>query len=271
MIWAYDLGGAEPIVRDEPVYDAAGLSNGALMVLGTSTNSGADMGIALVCSYASTRTGSNAAIDAVGILQESTYEGTVPSATYADAAGPRLGKVIINPTAVYRAEYYQGTSYDVAVETSSTTTTIYETLAAADTFDGYWIYFTHNSATAANQGSLRMVTANTTTTFTIPAIGATPSTSDLYIVISPPHAYSGNLSTDSKGLSSVTTMNQYETCTNIRVMQSWIESASLGFIPLTGYKDRDTKVVLGELTGLDKNTKFYSDLRLKDHLYGEKE
>lgn len=270
MRWTYDLTGAEPIIRDEPVYDGTSISNGSLMILGVSTNSGLDMGIALVRN---TLTGSGAAVDAVGILQESTFEVTAPSTTYATSTGPYLGKVIINPFAVYRAEYYTGTSDDVAVESGSSSGSILETLSAtgANTLDGYWMYFTHNSTTSSVKGALRMITANDTLGVTITALATTPATTDLYIFISPPHAYASSISTDSKGLSSAVTMDQSENCTNIRVAQSWIESASLGFIPLNGYKDRDRQLLLGALDGLDANTKFYSDLVLKDHLYGSQE
>ena len=49
MKWAYDLTGAEPIIKDIPVYDAATIAAGELVMLGASAyTAGADAGYAAV-------------------------------------------------------------------------------------------------------------------------------------------------------------------------------------------------------------------------------
>ena len=49
MKWAYDLTGAEPIIKDEPIYDAATIAYGELVMLGaTAFSAGADAGVSFV-------------------------------------------------------------------------------------------------------------------------------------------------------------------------------------------------------------------------------
>ena len=123
MRWTYDLCGSEPIIKDCPVYDAIELVNGELLMKGATVAGTADGFVSLIT--AASNDGTTDAVDAVGILNESKYDDTTtPSSTFAATAGVRMGKVIINPFAVYRAEYFQTGAYDIAVEASSTTTSI---------------------------------------------------------------------------------------------------------------------------------------------------
>jgi len=277
MRWTSDLTGAEPIVRDMPVYDGSDLRNGELLMKGTTTDGTVDGAVSLITAYNATP--GSSAIDTVGILQESTYEssGTEPSRTWANTSGVYYGKVIINPFAVYRAEILQDTGNDVAVESSSTTVNIYETIATADEAIGCYIYFTHSSASAAIEGSLRMITDNETTYAVVPALKATPTTSDLYIIIQPPHQYPLNLDTNAVGISSLETLTDVMTnadsggATNLRIVETWIESPSVGMCPLRGYKDADSAAVWATMDGLDSSTKFYHDIIMKDHLFGVQE
>ena len=65
MRWTCDLTGAEPIIKDIPVYNTAGLSRGALLMLSAATGAGAGCGIAGISAYASTE--ANGALDAIGM------------------------------------------------------------------------------------------------------------------------------------------------------------------------------------------------------------
>lgn len=265
MRWYYDITGAEPIIRDCPVYDASSLADGELLMLGTTANNSADGGISLIT--AGTGTAGNDAVDAVGILTEDTYESTAPSRTVDNTSGVYLGKVIINPFAVYLAEYDNGTSYDIAVESSSTTTTIYETLSTitANNLDGYWVLFV-NCSTSGVGGSLRMLTANAATTFTIPALSATPSTSDNYIFANPAHSYAVRLTSgDAVDLDCTPTLDAPEAATNIRVLQSFVQGDAQPFVPLQSYVSPNATINVGS------NGRLFAAILCKDHLYGAQE
>lgn len=268
MKWHYDLTGAEPIIRDLPVYDATSLANGELLMLGTTANSTADGGVSLIT--AGTGTSGNDAIDAVGILTESTYEsgGTAPTRTIDSTSGVYFGKTIINPFAVYLAEVNKAAAQDIAVESSSTTTTIYETLSAigATNLDGYWVLFTDVSTTAAVKGCLRMITDNGATTFTIPALPATPATTDVYIFANPVHAYiPALLSGDARTINcGGVTLDAPEGATNLRCLCSYASSDKVSVFPLKTY-------VHGGTMNLGTGASLFEDIMMKDHLYGVQE
>ena len=55
MKWSYDLAGAEPIIKDEPVYNANIVGVGEYLMVGTSAwTAGADAGYGLVNACVST-------------------------------------------------------------------------------------------------------------------------------------------------------------------------------------------------------------------------
>ena len=261
MRWSFDLTGAEPIIRDCAVYDGALLANGELLMMGTANNPGTDGGVSLVTAYSGTA--ANSAVDAVGILTESTYAASAPSRTVDDTSGVYLGKVIINPFAVYMAQVDGSTGDDIAVESSSTTILIKETLSA-DTLDGYWVLFT-NCASAGLDGQLRMITDNETTDFDIPALPSTPTTSDNYIFANPAFAYACNLNAEATGLTSDKTLNAPEGATNIRVVNSYAKSTTGPMVPLLSYISPAGSSTLGS------GAKLYSEIMMKDHAFGVQE
>jgi len=264
MRFSYDLTGAEPIIRDMAVYDAALLANGELLQLGTSANTTADGGISLITAYNSTAASS--AIDAVGILTESTYAASAPDRTPVDTSGVYMGKVIINPFAVYMAQVDDSTGDDVAVESSSTTVLIKETLSTigASGVGGYWVLFT-NCSTPGLDGQLRFITDNDADDFDIPALPSTPSTSDNYIFANPANAYACNLNAEATGLTSDKTLDVPEGATNLRVIRSYAGSNSNPIVPLLSYISPAASSQLGS------GAKLYSDIVLKDHLFGAQE
>jgi len=267
MRWAFDLTHADPIIRDIPVYDSASLANGELLMLGTSDNNTADGGISAVSAVSNTA--ANTAINAIGILTESTYEsgGTTPNRTVDNTSGVYLGKVIINPFAVYLAEVDSSTGDDIAVESNSTTTTIYESLSNIDAngLDGYWVLF-KNCSTSGLENCLRMITANTTTTFTIPALPSTPSTSDNYIFVNPNHSYVCNLNAEATKLTSDKTLDYPEGATNLRIIQSYCQGDGYPHLtPLRNYLSPGGSVNIGG------NGALYAEVVMKDHVYGVQE
>src|SRR3990172_2462999 len=150
MKWSYDLSGAEEIQRDVPVYDASAtvaFAIGELLMQGTTdADSSTDGKQAFVTGY----TGDNAeVVRALGICMETVADGTA----YAGSTnGFAYAKAIINPFAVYKAEYSQDTVL-TAVSSSTTTFTV---TRLEDDIDGSWIFIVTGSP-AGNTGSLRYI------------------------------------------------------------------------------------------------------------------
>lgn len=278
MRWTYDLTGAEPIIKDCPIYDATNLENGELLMKGAVSTGTTNGWVSLITAY--TTDGHTQAVDAAGILLETQYGAqgtTTPSQTFAGTTGVRFGKVIINPFAVYRAEYGQTGTDDCVVGTSNTTTAIGQVMATADEAIGGFIYFTYTLGnTAALMGSLRMVTDNTIESATVATLSATPSDAvDMFICIQPAHNYTMGLAATGTKLSSAgTTMTDLMSNAegdNLRIVESWMEAPGIGYVALTGYKNRDSNLTLGALDDLPEETKFYSDILCKDHMFGIQE
>jgi len=141
MIWSYDLTGAEPIIKDEPIYDGAAIAKGELLMKGTTDpDSNADQGMAFVTAYSTTD--ANSAIDALGIcLEDKDTDSDISiDAVYATGSdGPCYGKCIINPFAVYRAEHSLAAADDAAITSTSGTTVTVGSLS--DDIDGCYVYF----------------------------------------------------------------------------------------------------------------------------------
>jgi hypothetical protein len=125
MIFAYDLTGAEPIIRDYPIYGgAADILEGAVVIRGATP--GTD-GSQLITGAAT------ACADVVGVLNE-LHDYSVSGDSAIAGTTWVLRKVIINPFAVYRAEYSTGA---IAVASTSTTTVTVSSLE--DNIDGGWL------------------------------------------------------------------------------------------------------------------------------------
>jgi len=267
MRYHYSLvPGDEPIIKDMPVYDAEGLQNGALLQLGdTDPDSNADQGISLIAAYGSAGSSSSTCVDCVGILQDSTYESTTPSNIYAtNSNGAKYGKVIINPFAVYCAEYLQDTTNDVAVISSVSTSVTIDNIE--DDIDGGWLYFPLTRSGVAK--SLRFITAdsNATSTATIDtALVTAANSTDTIIKILPVHhkltqlnARSTGKSNSSVGLSSVAFTGA---STRLCILENYISSDGHGFEPLR----RPSHANLNNLS----NAKFYADIVMLDHLLNQ--
>ena len=190
-IWRYDTTGAEPILRDMPVYDAATLVYGEFVMKGTTDpDSGADESISLVTGYSATA--ANSMIDGVGIMNETVDTNSSPScaSAYSTTTGPCYGKVIINPFAIYRTEHSLAAADDVAItSTSGTTVTI---ASLADDADGYFIYFP--TSAAGVKGSLRLLVASAAGSATMDSALTTDGTAaDTAVLIGVNNNYAFNL------------------------------------------------------------------------------
>ncbi len=242
----------EPIIRDMPVYDAASLANGELLMLGTTDpDSSADCGISLITAAVAS---SAEAVDAVGILTESTYASTVPSNVYSStAAGAYYGKVILNPFAIYRAEYKQDTSNDLAITSTSTTTLTIGSLE--DDIDGGWAFFPLTATGVKN--SLRFITASASGSCTMDsALLTTGNSSDTIIKILPQNHRLVRLDSTATGL---TTTAAVSDGVSLQIVENYISSDGHATQPLR-------KSIHKGLNNLS-NAKFYADLVMLDHMY----
>lgn len=205
MKWSYDLTGAEPIVKDMPVYDATTLVQGELLMLGASAfTAGADAGFGLVSAYTTTVM-SAAAVKAVGInlatKTTNAASNTIPPSlsipttqnanqvpSVATACNITTGvfctsKVIVNPFAVYQAEVTTADALSIASSSSTSMFTV--TGVPVSTFNGAWIYFC--ASAGPNFGSVRRCISSATagTLLMDKAVVNTITTADKVILISP--------------------------------------------------------------------------------------
>ena len=259
MKWSYDLAGAEPIIKDEIVYDSTVIANGEYLMLGTTAfTSGADAGYACVNAVVST-VATAVGLNGVGIsLQTITtsgngmfYSGNAPQSVATacnSTAGAQLGlntttsfayaKTIINPLAVYRTQVGAGafnTADTLAIASSATTNQIAVTGVPASAFDGSWVYF---AATAGpNFGQLRKVVSSATAGTQQLDIAClnTITTADRVIIFSErnknPHRVSStSVTTANTNLGTtigMTTVGGF-TYTNFRVLENWIDGGTFG-------------------------------------------
>ena len=260
MRWSYDLSQAEPIIRDYPVYDASatGLLLGQAMAL--------EGAITTAANRMFLQKANPAVLDnVVGVLNESGLD----ASTSAAATGITIyGKVIINPFAVWRAEYSQHTDDDI-VNTSADSTGKRITATFTTDREGDWIYVTNVGSTTGGAGNLYQIGLSNSTT----SVDACTSyddnlkgtnTSDSFIVITSP--YSALVAGGGLDLSAVTA--RYGTMIKgvaavgtgaIIVLQNYIETSSTGPAPLNVQVHSGNNYPAA-------STKIYADIHLSDHL-----
>jgi len=154
MRWHYDVTGAEPIIRDIPVYSSGALIEGQPMMSGpvaTDVNNGRSIpAVATVVK------------NIIGVLQEPV---TAANALAVVLTGyEKYAKHIINPFAVWLAEYSQTTT-DTIILTGADATGKTCTSAdfGTDHETGCWDYIT-SQGVGTGHGNLFCVGAITTTT-----------------------------------------------------------------------------------------------------------
>lgn len=267
MKWAYDLTGAEPIIKDMPVYDGTAIQQGELLMMGTSAfSAGADAGIALVSAAPDTVAG-NAAVNCVGIsLEMASSAGTVGNTTsVATAQNATTGakcfvKTIINPFAVYRAETLTSSASAIAATPAAAQITV--TGVAAASANGFWVYF--QGTAGPSRGNLRaVVTSATAGTLVLDAAQTTASTADTVLFIPQRRTSALNISGGSSTAVDATyaiSQTVFTGTTNLRVVEVNIDRGN--GIEILKYN------VHRQLNNLPATTKFYQDLMMKDHLFG---
>lgn len=241
--WRYDLAGAEPIIRDVPVYDAsstAAFSLGEMLVQGgTDPDSNADCGVAFVTGYGST------SHRMLGITQEllangsTAYNGAFPLTQYI--------KAIINPFAIYLLEYDQ-TSVLTATSTSSTTITIG---SFEDDLAGGWLFSITGSPTG-NSKVLRMLTADGTISTAMPAT----DTGSTFIKILPVNHALTQFNAVATALGTTAAAGGG---LQMRVVENYINSDEFPMAPL--------RLATHGGKGVLSNAKFYSEIVIIDHIY----
>lgn len=269
MKWSYDLTGAEPIIKDELVYDATTLVQGQLLMLGASAfTAGNDAGFGLVNAYPSTVM-ANIAVNAVGLAQETATTAGTTGATVsvATALNTTTGtgcymKTIVNPFAVYRAQVSQSTASDaLAVASSASTNKFAVTGVPASAFDGSWVYFCNSAG--PNYGSLRKITSSATAgTQNLDAVAtATITTADKVVVIAERNKNPHNLNSSATSIGQTTVAGFG--ATNLVIVENYIDRGA-GVEILR--KGTQAQINIGSI--IAKTTNFYQDLMLKDHLFG---
>ena len=172
----YDLTGAEPIVRDVPIYAVDRIAKGEMIQMGATGNT---LKAGFITSNALTTT---AGVDALGVCMEeitttspadfgdivstaaTTSTRAISSIASTVATGSRYGKAIINPLAIYLMRWDDSsTGYCTSAAVSASTT---YTQTVEQYGEGGWLYSVPGvtGAVAANEGQLRYITVSTSTT-----------------------------------------------------------------------------------------------------------
>lgn len=260
----YDLTGAEPIIRDVPVYDAATLVNGEFIMLDPAAASDSQY----ITGYTSDNT---EMIDGLGIMNETlsliskadhgdfistaatTTEAAISSVASTVATGSRYGKAIINPFAVYQTEYSQADANTMVcpVEAAQTAWT---PAAAEDNIDGGWVYTTYKSGNT-NGGSLRYIYVNDGTDYTVTAL--TTDATDDYVKVLPIAARLSDLDATATSLMNLGVVG---TGVSMCVVENYIGGGGRPQEPLR-------MQVHDNLDDLGSTTKLYADLICINHLY----
>jgi len=270
MKWVYDLCGAEPIIKDIPVYDAAAIAQGEMLMLAASANFTVGTGFpnAAVSAYSSTVVTAHAA-KVVGVSLEAKDTDDSPSvATATDTtAEVCYVKTIVNPNAVYRAEILSannGTCGDIAVSawTAAGDCNVAVTPTAAETMlTSEWMYV--SNAEGPNFGQLRLVLDTATAdSFQLDSAPTnTSTTADRVIFIPHKLQYGMGLSNVGTGLSNGSAVLKIAACTALRVVETLMDADG----GLEIMHNHTHKTSLRKKAG--KAAKFYNDITCLDHCF----
>ena len=240
MRWHYNLvyQGGGPLVRDSVIYAASGLVGGEAMTL-----------IAGAAQYAVQAPSGATVPDFVGVLAETPPD----QATVVTSGTLYFGKIVLNPDAIYIAEYDKSLT-DIDVVSSTSTATTLGT--CDDNMDGGWLYV--NSGTGI--GQLAFIGAASTTVMTLDttdAWGTTPDSTSDVILVRPPWA--GNIDLDSTAYKSIQT--DEDTTGEITAIENYIESSKVAFGPM---RPRQHHM----LSGLNSDgVRLYSDLFVYSNIF----
>jgi len=266
MKWAYDLCGAEPIIRDTICYDSAEIAQGELLMLAAGDYTlGVGQG-GVVTAYSSTASKIHG-VDALGISLEAKDTDDSPSvATATDTTAESCYvKTIINPFAVYRAECV---TTELCSITSWTTTHMVIAGVAADIDQSYWLYVAQTSG--PNYGELRFIagTGNGDTIDTSANVSATASTADQLIFAAMPTQLGLPLDATAVGVTAISagTTDLGLAESNFRCVEAWLDSDA-GFEVLRQHVQYNKTAKKSN----NRPAKLYNDILCKDHAYGVQE
>jgi len=275
MKWAYDLTGAEPIIKDVAVYDATTIQNGELLQLGLAAagyyTAGTGHGYASACP---TTVGATQGINALGISLETKTTADTPSiaALHNLTTGAFCYvKAIVNPFAVYRA-WVNTTSTGtvannmIAGASAATATDLAQiaisTLATTGKMNSLWVYF--SASAGANWGQLRKVASSASAaTVTLDAACLATFSSDQVTFITNPGDSPMCLGLDAMNVGN-DSVNP-GTSTMFRVVDNIIDRGR-GLELLREDAHAGGRVNLSGAAR--KAAKFYQDLMMKDHIFG---
>ena len=244
MQWQYDLAQGEPIIRDLPVGGSSDILEGAVVSRATLITT-ADNNFGFINASASTIN------EVVGVSAEFYDYSAHISNTGSNAATAALTgitnyiKVIVNPLAIWLAEWSQHADDD-SVNTAASTTgkVITGTFTdPGDDVEGNWVYITNVGSTTGGAGNLFQIGAASTTTYTACTSFddnlAANNTSDTYIKILSP--YFATKAGGSMALSAATGQVGTHILGNdlvgddvgaALVIQNWIQDRNTGLSPL---------------------------------------
>ena len=275
MKWVYDLCGAEPIIRDVPVYDATTIADGELLQLNPNAPAGfytaATSGVPGYTTGCPSTVGATQGLNALGISLETKTTADTPaiSGAHNSTAGCYV-KAIINPFAVYRAwvkSVSAGTTAEnqltIAASATATSKTQFVLAALGTTgyFNGQWVYF--GGSAGPNYGNLRKIASSASSdTLTVDsALTAAPTSADRISFISNPGSRPNCLSGDGLNVSQCST--DPETSVNFRVAANLVDRGR-------GVEIVNDKLAAGAVdigSAGAKTAKFYQDLVMKDHVF----
>lgn len=168
MIWHYDLTNAEPIIRDVPVCGSTDILRGAAIGRIGAVTTGLNR-------YAYQNIVATTLADMMGVSDElydysEHISNSGSNAATSEATGvTNYIKAVINPMAVWLAEYSQHADDDTAANGAASSAGIIWTgtmTAPGDNAEGNWVYVTGTGSTTGGAGNLFQIGASTTTVYT---------------------------------------------------------------------------------------------------------
>lgn len=237
MKFIYDLHGNSEIVRKVPVF-----GNGTSFVEGAAVMRGATPGtnqpFAIVAA--------SGLVDIIGVIKEPSTSASAADDSNVGGTLLTRRKVLINPFAVFRADYDQTTVLSVT-STSGTTVTIG---SLEDDIDGGWLY----AVSGTGAGSVYYITTAASGSCTTKTATNWDSTTRV-IKILPLFHQKVFLNTTADKLGTQAAVGSGDAC----ILESYIETDSLGITVLDATKHSG-------LTGLTTlNTKFSADIIFRNH------
>ena len=259
MIWHYDLTGAEAIIRDIPVYSTGALIYGQPMIAGAVATD--------VMNGRTTPAVCTTVIRVIGVLQEAV---TAADALAVVLTGyEKYAKHIINPFAVWLAEYSQTTT-DTIILTGADATGKTSTVAdnGTDHQTGGWDYITKEGV-GTGYGNLFKVGAVTTTTVHTAATSyddnlKANAIGDYVLELHAPYGAvvaAGTVNLSAAALDKITGHLATECTGAMMVLENYIEGNGVSMEPLVTKKHSGNNYK-GAVP------RFYGDIVFQNHLLG---